>query len=621
MKMIHRRILLIAGVAAPSIIFPAAFLRAQEVPNAVKEAISVATKKGGAPNPDTMSEWVKAASQLKMVEQCYGGGDVKNCIREAMNYRDAAHDPDVLAMWSNVVTELTKKQKDIEVSVIDVVQKAQTNAAEACLKARTAGDLDDVLDALNELKSRKGLYAAGKVASRMSRIEGVHAFVTLWQQYLSSAETGNIADSNRIVEQMLASSGNFIVPRSSILKLRKTDGPSDTDIIKEIDAAIIRARDACLAARKPEDLDATQDDLGRLQTWKNNASAPRTQTRFQVLDAAAQFIQEWQRHLFSLQGGDTESARVVVQNLLSQMGNGRLLLPRGILYDRMLELDRTANVTGMKEFLKTITLTNLFSAAAEAQSRADRSPEPMRSYLLRTVQTLQNFNSLRAAVESGRGEEALTLCATMPTEITPWAEELNKLRAVLESRTIAMASGLDVGKLAKSGERPTEVLVHAADQAAGDKKWDEVHRVLTLLLYFKPKDMPAVLGEVQGCHLFLTGRRLEEAAQWREAAESYRRVLIQQGRRIPYQEAAERLRTITSDHPNETKAVSQQTSMSILDTVVVDPSAIIAAVVSNALPAASAFGNFPDFTTRRYLGRSPYDSYSRFGAQPYPYMY
>jgi hypothetical protein len=330
----------------------------------------------------------------------------------------------------------------------------------------------------------------------------------------------------------------------------------------EIAALLKKAAQACLAATKPADLDAT---LLELAPHRHPPQDPRRRmahdpSAHQQATLMFQFVSRWQDYLAARAAGDADRTRASLFELRNQVDPA--LIPRSKLHE--LEVP---------------------SPALPATRPAASNPPPDPKALLDRVEKLENLRQLETLwpdLENARAAGALpeqlsqTLFSLLAGKTEAESGRINLAafemenrspphpalpprlapalaRLAAERRRLSLAAVFRDSGLAPDPDEPTDVYVlRVARAAAAAENWEYVLRTLEFhRAVFAERIPPAwTRRELEACLAYVAGRRLAEAGQFPQAILAYQDSLAQAATLVPVDLVAARLAAIRESNPD-----------------------------------------------------------------------
>lgn len=457
---------------------------------------------------------------------------------DALRYAEQASITGGTAETRQLWTAITEKLRKIEglngayrAAVADALL---TKAAQACLTAKTAGDLDAVRDEIDMfVNDRTDRYdpVSQQAQRRLSEARG---FIQQWQQMLAAVAIGDHVRAESALNNLSSERGVTLLGADAMAAKR-------AEMAKLI--ADAQARLTQELERRLADAD-TYEKAREVQRWLDAEAAqsrnPYSGSGINTLTQARQLMQMWVSVLHAESSGSPQQALNTLTQMRGSYREGFTLLPPAMVEAKAQALQRRltdgakvpdaidqAVRTALDEAESSDDLVRLL-AQTNALMQGDND---LRNTLSQFQQDLQELLQLTRVTESGNLDQSWSAIAASASQprLHPWNTLVRRTRDRLLRLAVMRAAQTD-GHVRLADDKPIdEALREAAASAAQQRQWDVAHRLLDQYQRVfvsgrsaTPVWLAAELSALT--HLRVAGT-YEKAGDATAAAAAYRRVI------------------------------------------------------------------------------------------------
>jgi hypothetical protein len=357
-----------------------------------------------------------------------------------------------------------------------------------------------------------------------------------------------------MVQQMMSSSSSAAVQKAGedLLTAIRDERKARLDSISaKVDAVLSSLPDIVAKADKTSDLDAVLADIqGAMPAGSMYGGNGEEQTQINRVNAAYQFVSQWQDYLSESAAGNKQEALNTLRNLSQQRPPGPPIVPRSTILDRIIALEPQVNpnpgfpqpqgpvapvvgpiIDGIK------TLDDLGPAAQHAQEvtgNAFGNPDAASSA------RLQQMASRYAEAKNGL---PVSLNFTPLNSGAQAAPEFARVDAMLLAYLLPRFLG--TGAPPENADETVDAyLDQVTATAIPARNWPLLQRTVLARVQIAG-------AQPQETQEFLTALNQELAGQYALAVVSYESALRAASRFIPATFIGERLAALQKDHPAE----------------------------------------------------------------------
>ena len=194
-----------------------------------------------------------------------------------------------------------------------------------------------------------------------------------------------------------------------VQELQAQKATREERLLAEVTQLLTQAREACLSARKADDLDPLVSRLVDLQGQRTRAT-PRVGTRLRYIDSAAQFVQLWQQALLAAELADVNGAQQAIQ---SMVGMSQVVVPRE-------EIAKLRARLGTDDEALIRRADDALAAAGQA-ARTARKAEDLRP----AIEALNALQPLRSSISGTRFQARMSSVERALQALDHWSYYLN----------------------------------------------------------------------------------------------------------------------------------------------------------------------------------------------------
>ena len=524
-----------------------------------------------------------AVAELGTMENYVRSGQYTQAISLAQRSARDTDNPALKPLWEALVADLRKEQARVDKEARERFESLFKKVAETALSAKSSEELNPVLDELADL-SNGGYRSTDSAAVRRlsSQISYVQNFLEYWGQYLDSLAAGQPGEAMSSLNNVRSAAQYRAVLRYFPAgALEKRRAALREPMVKQARKSLDEAR---AFVTKPG---ATAGDCRRAlalleeNRLEYNNSESLGNDLSQLYDRARNGLRAWIEAVEAEAAGGPEAAAQKLSNYLSNYGREESFVPRetaNAMRTRLAAaiLKHPASLPeedpALREIAADLDKANSpadldrIAAAAAAMRNSIFREDSQAVYPLPDV--LKSLRGTWEALDDGRYRDVLE--RSRPGQSynynSVWQSRIDAIHRRLVLRAVAAEWKLPLPKEPVDEKKGEDIVRAAADDAYKAADWP---RLLDLLQAEKAVTRG---GSSSGCcggnsgdtpeavavRDFLSGRNLEEAGQFLEAARAYQRVVGKVGlRRIPRQQATERLAAIAKEHPATGEALNR----------------------------------------------------------------
>ncbi len=531
---------------------------------------------GPASASGAMRDMAMVANNVTQVEGQIANQDFDNARRFIRQWMQNTASPQIRKMLDDLLAEVEKLAKDRDEKLRTKARDILDRASTACLAAKKEEDLAPVMEEMRDFMETELNSGRWRRASRWQQeFNNALQFMDRWQEFVAARAAGSLDAALQALQQLSGYSSK-LVPRSKLMEIQKELAPKAFAGFKEqiakAGAQLAAAKTASQAAEAADAISTAYDDMNRF-----GGSMPSSLRM--LFEGAQQAAREWRAILQFEEQGRPAMALQRLRNLEQNNYSDFRILPaatlvtkRAALVKKMMEGAGDAGSELAAEVDRVVTGIKSGADLAAARTKVERlqrvagsEGDPIQQALYRLMSDLALLETVYRQAQGG-GETASL--GTVPwrggysVEGHPWQKPLAALREALLAEVVQARFELPEMAKAKGADLSSK-LEGLADEAFAKSDWTRLLRVLNALRFasglpdYTVPGMAAprggILGEAAAVGAFVAGQNLEQAGQYAAAAECYREVLKQSGKRVPTKVATERLLAITKEHPEVAK--------------------------------------------------------------------
>jgi hypothetical protein len=531
---------------------------------------------GPASASGAMRDMAMVANNVTQVEGQIANQDFENARRFIRQWMQNTTSPQIRKMLDDLLAEVEKLAKDRDEKLRAKAKGLLEKASAACLAAKKEEDLAPVMDEMRDFVESELNTGRWRRSSRWQQeFSNALQFMDRWQEFVAAQAAGSLDAALQALQQLSGYSSK-LVPRSKLMEIQKELAPKAFAGFKEqiakAGAQLAAAKTAAQATEAADAISTAYDDMNRF-----GGSMPSSLRM--LFDGAQQAAREWRAILQFEEQGRPAMALQRLRNLEQNNYSDFRILPaatlvtkRAALVKKMMEgagdagSELTAEVDRVVAGIKSgADLATARTKVERLQRIAGSEGDPIQQSLYRLMSDLALLETAYRQAQGG-GETAslgaIPWRGGYSVEGHPWQKPLAVLRETLLAEVVQVR--FELPEIAKAkGTDLSAKLESLADEAFAKSDWTRLLCVLNALRFSSgiPDYVAAgasvsragAAGEAAAVASLLSGQNLEKAGQFSAAAESYRDVLRQTGKRVPVKAATERLLTISKDHPEVAK--------------------------------------------------------------------
>ena len=523
-----------------------------------------------------MRDMAMVANNVTQVEGQIANQDFENARRFIRQWMQNTASPQIRKMLEDLLAEVEKLAKDRDEKLRAKARDILDRASAACLVAKKEEDLAPVMEEMRDFMESELNSGRWRRASRWQQeFNNALQFMDRWQEFVAARAAGSLDAALQALQQLSGYSSK-LVPRSKLMEIQKELAPKAyagfKEQIEKSGAQLAAAKTAAQAAEAADAISTAYDDMNRF-----GGSMPSSLRM--LFEGAQQAAREWRAILQFEEQGRPAMALQRLRNLEQNNYSDFRILPaatlvakRAALVKKMMEGAGDAGSELVAEVDRVVAGIKSGADLANARTKVERlqrvagfEGDPIQQSLYRLMSDLALLETVYRQAQGG-GETAglgtISWRGGYSVEGHPWQKPLAALRETLLAEVVRVRFELPEMAKAKGADLSAKI-EGLADEAFGKSDWTRLLRVLNALRFASgipdytaagvavPRGSAA--GEAAAVASFLSGQNLEKAGQFSAAAESYREVLRQTGKRVPVKAATERLLAISKDHPEFAK--------------------------------------------------------------------
>lgn len=451
-------------------------------------------------------------------------------------------------------------------------KKVIAQVKEKCRTAKTEEAIQELMEKMVAIEheiSRSYSSSDDVVLQRWRReLQQGKQFLNRWLIVLVSEETKNYSKALEELNRMISSSSSYyrFLPMKD---LQKKQAAMSKSVIMEADKELNAIKEKVAAAKTAKEVQLV---AGEFQVFYNRYRQAFYNTpRYNALSQAQQALNYWQNVVSAEEAGQISQALQALRSLESGsyrntelLGWKEISAKKASLIKKLLEQDEAPDdpVIGMiTEQLKKIkTVEELLKFKDKLQPIMNNSYSSGRSHqeLQYLQMDIQMVATSHQSLKNRQFSRIFQYIGSSQSYVHRWKDKISKFRDAIMLKAIVAVCDLDEEKLKQAGKTADKALLAFADEAAAGEDWEQVHRYLDAyrMAFFPSQQQPGWLAaELTACQSLISGIRFEEAEQYRQAAQAYMNVLMQIGKRIPTEEATDRLRKLKKAHPEAIEGI------------------------------------------------------------------
>ncbi|MET0263837.1 MAG: hypothetical protein ABW223_13115, partial [Rariglobus sp.] len=451
-----------------------------------------------------------------------------------------------------------------------------------CLgQAHAAPSADDQLKDLvkiirEEIAKNAFSQQAQDQASKEELVRRINSLVDRLEQPASTPSIERVSETVRTLPYLFTSARVTDAGEALLATLDAERDARKALFRTQVEAVLVKASQACLAARTPADLDESLTALSAYQRPSDTHVRDADPVALERASRLFQFVKQWQDYLDARQSGDLNRTTAVLSNLKQSVDPSLFVRSRVLALPVQTPIPVRAPSTSapvsasspsrsqldeLVARLETASLDDLEKIAAEPNNRpGENQSDALADDIKRRI---QNLVTDRKSLSSG--QVSIGLFGTSPLSSqygVPYPENVTsafrRLHSQLRDESLRMVFK-DSGITPESGE-PTDAYIQRVTQAAAAaENWEYALRTLEFYRAFFPgTTAPAwTARELGSCTAYVSARRLDEAGQLPQAILAYHDALRTAGRVTPVKLITARLAAIRENSPESFEAAAR----------------------------------------------------------------
>ena len=363
---------------------------------------------------------------------------------------------------------------------------------------------------------------------------------------------GGEANEEAVIRQLMATNPSKSVQQAGeavIAELEAQRKARLDELTARIDAALAPVPDAIAKAEKPADLDPVLDRLQGLLPANGGAYGydADAQAQNQRLNAAYQFVAQWQDYLSYRDTKNIQQELNTLRNLLNNRPGETPLVPRSEILARIAPLDAQVQANNVPRPYMAPPSPDLTPILDGVKTLDDLEPAVQKTAQLANQQNYGVAELSQLAFLYGQAKNGLPVSLDFKPQYMNGTPEpaLARIEAMVLRYLLPLYLGTGAPPLSP-GEQVDDYLARVATAAETAQNWALLQHVI---------DARIKIANVQqtplGTQQFLAGLSQEMAGQYARAVTDYQTALSEPDTFTPPQLIADRLAAIKKDHASD----------------------------------------------------------------------
>jgi len=426
------------------------------------------------------------------------------------------------------------------------------------------------------------IQASDKVAGDPNLAERGPAFAAELKMALSNPERGgNIQNEVTQMMSMFPSDAVQQAGKALLAEIEAERKTREDALTAKVDAVVAQVPDLLTKAQKPQELDGILDALQKVQSPRGGGYGydQGSQAQMSRVNAAYQFVAQWQDYLSARNNGNNQEAQNSLRNLLNSRSAGDApLVPRSEILAQLATLTAATKTAGGTA-PQAVGREGIENVLREIKTLDDLEPA------LRKIRALPNIgydlgglSQLVSAYANSRNGLPTTF------DVTPNngsnandSPEFGRVRAMVIIYLLPRYVGSNALP-PNPDETVNSYLNRSIEAAAAKEDWISLQRLMEAQVKIAGNNaIPS------GTRAFLAGMNQEGAGQYALAVASYQSALANPDDYLPVKVVGERLAGIKKDHAAEYEEGSKR---------YLNPPAVIYANPAQMRSGMPGYGNY-----------------------------
>ena len=372
------------------------------------------------------------------------------------------------------------------------------------------------------------------------------------EQFDSPMMRGGEANEEAMIRQIMSTNPSKAVQQAGdavIEELEMERKARLDELTAKIDAALAPVPDAIAKADKPADLDPVLDSLQRITPVNGGAYGydADMQAQNQRLNAAYQFVAQWQDYLSYRDTKNIQQELNTLRNLLNSRPAGTPLVSRSEILARIAPLDAQAQANNIPRPYMSPPPPDLAPILDGVKTLDDLEPAIQKIVQLPNQQNYNQAELTQLAFLYGQAKNGLPVSLDLKPQYMNGTPQPGVAR--IESMVLQYLLPRFLGAGApppNPGEQVDDYLARVMTAAETAEDWSLLQRVI---------DARVKIANAQqtppGTQQFLAGLSQEIAGQYARAVTDYQTALAEPDNFTPAKLIADRLAAIKKDHSSE----------------------------------------------------------------------
>ncbi|MFH1496292.1 MAG: hypothetical protein ABII82_00565 [Verrucomicrobiota bacterium] len=463
--------------------------------------------------------------------------DYRNAINQARQYLAGSTDPEIRKLWSDLITAIRAKQKEVEDVQIAEITTALKTANTKLIAATKSADIEPIIEALHVVQDGLQNNYESRLQRMRSKLSGAISFCGQWQSMIELIEEGEIEDARYQFKNFVSNnSSDRLLSRTEIKKLGRTLKLDETDatlVSAEADALIAKAAKVALAATTANELEPVMQELEDFRQNYNRYSGSINRITSRVSNVIS-FFQRWQDALAAAEVGNYEDARYQLRNLASSGYNNRPLTRQQVIAKAT---EFAVPAEDSVNLLAGATLDNLADYRERIAFAQEMANGRHSTQLSNALNEIDNFISATEALDQGLAGDGLgemkTTRSSCGTRGTGSLEDtLGALKSAWFARALPALTGIQDLPPYSENEDTLSYVRRQFDAAIEAADWEHAYRFVKLEHDMRPQTTSCAIREqtaganpLKAIKAWLDGNLLESATQTEAAVVLYQDAL------------------------------------------------------------------------------------------------
>jgi hypothetical protein len=337
-------------------------------------------------------------------------------------------------------------------------------------------------------------------------------------------------------------------------QLHREDQQRIDDLTAQIQDVFKRATDEVPKAKKAEDLDSLVSDLQKVQNSASNDYTPISQTLYQEIGPALEFVKQWQNFLSDLSTGQKADA-INALSAIGQNGFADGVMPRSKVLAILAQLNvpgssptRTPSLpkpSDAEAILAEITSLDEMEPALKKLALLRQNDSQAQMAYMNLAALVQNYNDVKAGLPANPNFNA---------NYNNGMAVSSDLKAKLLLFDLQHYFDSYKGTSPSAEEKPEIYVGRVIDDAVNREDWALLKKALNVQSYWNRDSMFGLYGgnnNSSGVDDILAAVNQEDAHQYALEVVSLQNALKSPDTKVPAKWIGDRLAALERDHPKE----------------------------------------------------------------------